>query len=180
MDFIDRSPALGTALWLTPDKAITAQWFDLIAHHPAAYLGHRWDAFVQVLINPVLERCNPVFVGVEAAPERLELLRIQAGREPADLAMSNYATWWYVTPFYSHLAFAAAALIVAGFLVFRREAADMVIAALMLGVLAFAASFFVISIACDYRYLYALDLAAVAGLLYLALDPPVIRLARRR
>ena len=55
----------------------------------------------------------------------------------------------------------------------------MVMAGLMLGVLAFTASFFVISIACDYRYLYALDLAAVAGLLYLALDPPVLRSARR-
>lgn len=179
VDFLDRSPTLGMALWLTPEKAIADQWFQLILEHPAAYLAHRWDAFVQVLINPVLERCNPIFVGVEAPAERLELLQVQAGREPADLAMSNYATWWFVTPFYSHLAFAAAALIVAGFLVFRREAADMVVAALMLGVLAFTASFFVISIACDYRYLYALDLAAVAGLLYLALDPPVLRLARR-
>ncbi len=179
VDFLDASPALGTALWLTPETAISAQWFELILQHPAAYLGHRWDAFVQVLINPVLERCNPIFVGVEAPPERLELLQIQAGREPSDLAMSNYATWWFVTPFYSHLAFAAAALIVAGFLLVRREAADMVIAGLMLGVLAFTASFFVVSIACDYRYLYALDLAAVAGLLYLALDPPVFRSGRR-
>lgn len=179
VDFLDSSPALGTALWLTPETAISAQWFDLILRHPGAYLAHRWDAFVQVLINPVLERCNPIFVGVEAPVERLELLQIQPGREPSDLAMSNYATWWYVTPFYSHLAFAAAALIVAGFLLFRREAADMVIAGLMLGVLAFTASFFVVSIACDYRYLYALDLAAVAGLLYLALDPPVFRSGRR-
>ena len=34
--------------------------------------------------------------------------------------------------------------------------------------LAFAMSFAVISIACDYRYLYDLDLAAMAGALYAA------------
>jgi hypothetical protein len=46
----------------------------------------------------------------------------------------------------------------------------------MAGALGFAASFLVISIACDYRYLYFLDLAAMTGVLYLALDP---RLKRR-
>jgi predicted PurR-regulated permease PerM len=41
--------------------------------------------------------------------------------------------------------------------------------------LGFTASFAVISLACDYRYLYFLDLAAVAALLYVALDPPFSR-----
>jgi hypothetical protein len=34
-------------------------------------------------------------------------------------------------------------------------------------------SFFIISIACDYRYLYFTDLAALAGLIYAAVDPPM-------
>jgi hypothetical protein len=38
-------------------------------------------------------------------------------------------------------------------------------------VLAFALSFFAISISCDYRYLYALDMASLAALFYLARDP---------
>ena len=37
--------------------------------------------------------------------------------------------------------------------------------------LSFAASFVVISIACDYRYLYFTDIAALTGLIYLAVDP---------
>jgi hypothetical protein len=44
--------------------------------------------------------------------------------------------------------------------------------------MAFAASFFIISIACDYRYLYFADLAALAGLLYAAVDPPLPWLKR--
>jgi hypothetical protein len=62
----------------------------------------------------------------------------------------------------------------------RRDPADYVIAALMAGVLGFTASFAVISLACDYRYLYLLDLAAMAGLFYLALDPPFVKLRRFR
>ena len=49
------------------------------------------------------------------------------------------------------------------------------VAALLAGALAFTASFFLISIACDYRYLYLLDLAALTGVLYLALDPRLRR-----
>jgi hypothetical protein len=48
-------------------------------------------------------------------------------------------------------------------------------AGLMVGVLGFAGTFLVVSIACDYRYLYALDLAAITGALYLAVDPSLRR-----
>ena len=39
------------------------------------------------------------------------------------------------------------------------------VAGLQIAALAFALSFFVVSIACDYRYLYFLDLAAMTGAL---------------
>ena len=38
--------------------------------------------------------------------------------------------------------------------------------------------FAVISVACDYRYLYLLDLAAMVSLIYVALDPPGFRRPR--
>lgn len=179
IDTFDLSSELSRTLWKTPERELRAQWWTLVSGYPGAYLAHRWDALVWVLINPRLEQCVPIHVGVEGPASRLQALGVTPGQDRADVAIANYATWWYVTPFYSHLAFAAAALIVAGFLIFRREACDLVIAALMLGGLAFAGSFFLISLACDYRYLYALDLAAITGLLYLALDPPVIRGERR-
>jgi hypothetical protein len=50
----------------------------------------------------------------------------------------------------------------------RRADADIGVAAMLAGALAFTASFAMISIACDYRYLYFLDLAAIAAALYLA------------
>jgi hypothetical protein len=45
----------------------------------------------------------------------------------------------------------------------------------MVAALLFTASFFVVSVACDYRYLYALDLTAMTGSLYVALDPSLRR-----
>jgi hypothetical protein len=57
------------------------------------------------------------------------------------------------------------------FLLLRRRPADVAVAGLLLGALMFTATFVVLSIACDYRYLYALDLAAITGSLYVALDP---------
>ena len=74
------------------------------------------------------------------------------------------------TPVLSHVAYAALALVLAGFLLWRRRPADVAMAGLQVGALGFAGSFFVISIACDYRYLYFLDLAAITGLVYVAMD----------
>jgi hypothetical protein len=49
----------------------------------------------------------------------------------------------------------------------RGQGSDIAIAGLMAGALVFALSFYVISIACDYRYLYFLDMAAMTGALKL-------------
>ncbi len=90
----------------------------------------------------------------------------------ADVELNNYATWFFDTAAYSHLAFALVSLVLAGLLLLRRQPADIAIAAMQLGGAGFTASFFLITIACDYRYLYFTDLAALVGLVYVALDPP--------
>ncbi|MEI9931228.1 MAG: hypothetical protein WDM89_11975 [Rhizomicrobium sp.] len=43
----------------------------------------------------------------------------------------------------------------------RRAQGDLAMAAMLISALLFTASFFVISIACDYRYLYFLDMGVV-------------------
>ena len=95
-----------------------------------------------------------------------------------DRALETHARRFFGTPVYSHLSYVLIAVAVAGLLLLRRDPADWVFVALMAGSLAFAATFLLISVACDYRYLYLVDVAAMAGLLYVALDPPWI--GRRR
>lgn len=175
VDFLERDPTLGPNIWPMPKALVMAEWRDLITKHPKAYLAQRWDVFSWVFLTPKLERCLPVFVGVEGPEPLVTSLKLTNGLDPADISLANYATYFYGTPVFSHLAYALIALAVIGFLLWRRDEADYAIAGLMLSALGFTASFFVISIACDYRYLYFLDLAAMVGLFYLVLDPSLRR-----
>jgi hypothetical protein len=171
IDFFDRDPTLGKALWSVPKDAMNAEWRDLITKHTGAYVVERLDVFRWLLTPPRLEVCLPQYVGISGPDALVAKLNLTNALDPADVSLANYATYFYGTPAYSHFAYVIIALVVAGFLLWRRDGADLVIAGLLLAALAFTASFFVISIACDYRYLYFLDLTAMVGLFYLALDP---------
>jgi hypothetical protein len=173
VDTLADAPDFQKVLWRLPDTVVSAQWRDLIVNHTGAYLAQRMDAFRWVFLTPDIDQCLPYSVGIDGPLDDLKALGIPPAVEPQDEAMDSYGSRFKETPAFSHLAYALAALGVAILLLLRREPADMVMAALMIAALAFAASFFVISLACDYRYLYALDLAAITGLLYLALDPPL-------
>lgn len=175
VDFFDTDPALGKALWATPKAAIRAEWRELITRHTGAYVAERWDVFRWLFLTPKLEVCLPDFVGVSGPEPLVAGLKLTNAVDPADWSLHNYATYFYGTPVFSHVAYAVIALLVAGFLLWRRDGPDLAIAGLMFGGLAFTASFFVISLACDYRYLYFLDLAAMTGLFYLVLDPSLRR-----
>lgn len=180
VDYLDADPAIGQVLWKLPDQVVDAQWRDLIAQHPQAYLAHRWDAFRWVFLTPMIDSCLPLFVGVDGPRPVLADLRMAPGVDPADQAMFNYGTYFLDTPAFSHLGYAIAALVAVALMFVRHEPQDIAMAGLMIAALGFAASFFVISIACDYRYLYFLDLAALTGVLYLAIDPPWPRSSSRR
>jgi hypothetical protein len=178
VDTLDQDPDFRRTLWKLPDAAVASQWRDLIEHHPGAYLAHRLDVFRWTLMTPDLAQCLPVQVGVVGPPDMIDDLELDAAPLPKDAALRAYAGRFYGTPVYSHLTYAAIALVVAGLLLWRRRGADVTIAALLIGALGFAASFLPISVACDYRYLYLLDLAAMSGALYLALDLSGLRRPR--
>jgi hypothetical protein len=97
---------------------------------------------------------------------------VVTGVDVQDQMLADYAKRFYATPVYSHLTWALVAVAVILLLLRRRDPADWVVVSLLVGTLAFTASFAVISVACDYRYLYLLDLAAMVALIYTALDPP--------
>lgn len=178
VDTFHSAPTLGPSLWPVPDQAMAAQWRSVILEHPDDYLLHRARVFWWVLATPDLDRCLPFFVGVQGPPQKLANLKIPAVVEPQDAALYVYAKPLTKTPVFSHLTYAAVGLAVALVLLWRRDPADMAMLGLLAAAFAFTASFFVISVACDYRYLYFLDMAAMTGLLYLALDPTLRRRGR--
>lgn len=175
VDNLGLGSSIGQALRQIPPEAISADWKALILERPGLYLHQRLGVFHWLLAPPELERCLPVFIGVDGPADKLAQLRIAPRRSPADQKLHDYARLFYPTPLYSHLTYGALALFAALFLLVRRDPADAPIIALMLGALGFAASFLIISLACDFRYLYLLDLAGMTGLFYLALDPRLKR-----
>ena len=173
VDFMDRDKVLSDALWRVPDAAAQKQWKNLILKNPALYLRVRWEDFRWVFAAPVIDWCLPVYVGVDAPVEKMAPLRLEHRFVESDAQLNNYASWFLDTPVYWHWFYAGISLVLAGLFVWRRQPADIAMAGLQLGGAAFAASFFIISIACDYRYLYFTDLAALTGLIYAAIDPPM-------
>lgn len=167
-DTLVGSPDLQRALAATPPSLIFAQWRDLVLHHPLQYLEVRERVFAWVFLTPGGERCYPVYVGVGGLPATLRELHLSARQRPQDVWLKAYGESFVGTPVFSHLTFALLAIGEIFFLVRRRSPADLVLAFLPGAALAFAASFFVISIACDYRYLLFLDLSALITGLYLA------------
>jgi len=170
-DTLVGSQALQNAFADAEPEAMARQWADLVLGHPWLYLKTRAEVFRWVVLTPDIDACRPVFVGVEGPAGEMADLDLKPRRSPRDLALSAYAKAFMGTPVLSHLTFAVLGLGMLVLFLKRRAPGDTAFAFLLLAAFAFTASFFVISIACDYRYLYALDLAVIAAAFYLALDP---------
>jgi len=169
-DTLGNTTALQEALDDADPDTMAAQWHDLIVHHPWLYLRVRAEVFGWVFFTPDLEQCLPYEVGVDGPAGVMAELGLKERNDIRDDALDKYAHLFVGTPVLSHAAYAVLALISLLILLRRGRAPDIAVAFLLLAALAFAASFFVISIACDYRYLYFLDLATMVAIFYLALD----------
>jgi hypothetical protein len=184
-DTLEVDPDIVAALDNTPARVIGAQWRALISQHPGLYLAVRAQLFHWVFQAPDVGQCHPFHVGDEGEAADLKELGMSPRLDARDLALWHYADFFEYTPAFWHAAYAAIALVVFVLVLRRRNPADLALASLIAAVFAFTSTFFVISIACDYRYLYVLDLTAIAGALYVAaerkdlLDPLWDRLVRR-
>ena len=172
IDFLDNDAAFSAAMVTIPTEAIRDQWLNLVTTRPDLYLWVRLGVFRWLVAPPLIDRCGPIAIGVDPNPT-LATMGMVPRRSAQDQRLYNYTTYFLDTPVYSHVTYGLVALTLAGVLLWRRRSADVPIAFLQLGALAFTACFFVISIACDWRYLYFLDLAAMVGVVYLAVDPRI-------
>lgn len=170
-DALAASPIVGRALAAANPAALAARWRMLVLEHPGLYLTVRAADFGWLFFTPDIAACRPAFTGVDGPQAAMASLGLSARRDGRDLALARYVLGFVGTPAFSHAAYALLALALAALLLRRRSPGDIAVASMLLGALAFAASFFAISIACDYRYLYFLDLAALAAGFYASLDP---------
>jgi len=170
-DTLEYSAPLMEALDATTPEVVANQWRALILEHPGTYLTLRADLFRWVFSPPDVALCNPFQVGADGTAADLKALGTRPRMDNRDMALWRYANTFVHTPVFSHPVYALVALGALVFLLRRRRPADVAIAGLLAAVLLFTLSFFFISIACDYRYIYALDLAAIAAAFYILADP---------
>ena len=165
VDTLEQSDTLTQAIYHAPSGVVFAQWRQLVFSHPGLYLRERWPVFRWVVAPPDLIVCHPDVVGVDGPSDMLKTLGLKEQMRPQDRLLYSYVANFFHTPILSHLLYGALAVIMAILLLRRGAGADFAIGGLQIAALAFAASFFVVSIACDYRYLYFLDLTAMTGAL---------------
>jgi hypothetical protein len=179
-DTLAASNRLQTALADSDASEIRDQWIDLVFHHPGLYLATRARAFEWVAFTPQIGRCVPFTVGVGGPEGEMQRLGLKPRLDGRDVALQKYANLFVGTPVFSHVTFGLIALVALFPLLRRRRAEDIAMASMLFGAFAFTLSFFVISIACDYRYLYALDLSAMFAAFYVALNPTLLTVYWRR
>ena len=159
--------------------AVAGQWRRLILDHPLLYARVRLSVLGQIATTPDLMACRPLFIGLDAPPAMLKALKLAPRHRPQDAWARRYGLAFVGTPVLSHLVYAALATILAA-LAMRdlRRGGPMdriAVIALIAAAFSFAASFLVVGLACDYRYLYLADLAAMAALTHRAAARPVRR-----
>jgi hypothetical protein len=163
---------------MTKDSGdVSRSWRKMILSDFPAYAAHRWAVFYWTLFTPDIDQCLPVFTGIDGPRTLVARLGLKNGQSERDLGLEAYAGVFFHTPIYSHAAYALAALILIGVFVRRGGPMDICMIAMLANALVFTASFLVISFACDYRYLYALDLSVMTAGVYLAAHPREIPMA---
>ncbi len=171
VDPLMNDEALHRAVSAAPQGLVFAQWRDAVLGHTGLYLATRWPVFAWVMATPDLAACHALFTGVDGPPDIMAGLGLKPSWRVQERLHNAYGRALLHSGIFSHLLFGALALVLLPVLLRRRAALDMAAAGLLTAALAFAASFFVVAIACDYRYLTFLDLAAMAGALAVAARP---------
>lgn len=152
----------------TSPRAIATQWFETLFEHPMTYLGVRARVFYWLFFTPDPVQCDAYYTGVDGPPQYLRELGLAKKIRAQDRILGNYSAHFVRTPVFSHVAYAVLAGILSVWFIWRGRPSDIAFAALVACALVFTLSFFVIAIACDYRYLLFLDLASIASAFYCA------------
>lgn len=160
-------------LYLANGKAgaVGQIWRATVSSNPLTYLKVRLKDFEWVALSLHPKECVAFVVGVNGEPDILSQLKLARRYNVRDSWLDRgYGRKLLGTPLFSHPLFALGGLACLLLLYRRREPADFAIMGMLLGAFAYCLSYYFLSVACDYRYLYVLDLSVIAAGLYLVKD----------
>ncbi len=168
----DLSDKSGMGPLIVPSvEGVRHQWRALVLAHPLSYLAVREADFSWLFFSRHPDACPVYTVGVDGPDDVMASLHLPARFDARDNMLDDdYAAPLVHTPFLSHPFFALIDIVCFVLLLRRRRPADLAMAGLIAGVALYTLSYFAIAIACEYRYLFAIDLSAIAAVFYLAMD----------
>jgi hypothetical protein len=147
---------------------VSRQWRALVVGNPSIYLAVRSQNFGWLFLSQHSAQCLTYAVGVIGPVADLKAAGLTWRYDSRDRWLEEaYASPLLGTPIFSHPTFAIVGLVSLVILLRRRRPADIAMAGLLVAMMFYALSFFVISISCQYRYLYAIDLSSIAAGFYL-------------
>ena len=159
IDGLNAAVRYGTEMDRIPPANLSRVWMEMVLANPASYLAHRLAVLRWMVWPPDVGRCLPVHVGVSGPADLMAKLQLQDGQRPADRVLFAYSQQFFGTPLFCHGAFLAASGVLLVVLVRFPSNRRHVAASLILSSFAFAISFGLIALACDFRYLYFVPLA---------------------
>lgn len=153
---------------------VPGHWWRMVRDNPLAWLEHRAAVFRWMVAPPDVRRCLPVWLGVDGPDTALAALGLEREVRPQDVALYTYAARWFETPLFVNATWVLIALVLAGLICLRKagRTGDMAVLAMLASALAFTATFALIGIACDVRYLFLLPVACCGALAHLAHAAP--------
>lgn len=171
VDTLDGSPP---QFWALDTAAATRLWRGTIALSPAAYLRHRAAHFAALLGLAGMRSCLPVYTGTDGPVvlpgtdrDLTAFLGLAAGVHHASYRVHDFGRDYGDTPLFMHLAYAVVLMMVALWLLVRREH---VLLTLSVCALLFLTSYSVVGIACDFRYAYTLTVTTTLLVAYACLN----------
>jgi hypothetical protein len=168
----DLSDKSGMGPLIVPSvDAVKHQWRALVLARPMSYLAVRAADFSWLFFSRHPGECPVYTVGVDGPEDVMASLHLPARFDARDsLLDDDYAAPLVHTPVLSHPFFALIDLVCFVLLLRRRRPADLAMAGMIASVALYTLSYFAIAIACEYRYLFAIDLSAIAAAFYLVAD----------
>lgn len=155
------------------EAAVGDQWLALILNRPLDYLALRARVFAWVALSRHPAQCAIYTVGVDGPAPQMTALGLKPRLDRRDVWLDDDYASRFIGSGFLHPLYALVGVACAVVLIRRGRPVDLVVIALLGASAIYAATFFVISIACEYRYLYVVDLAAIAAAIHVfaSLEP---------
>ncbi len=150
--------------WSLPISNTTTLWYEGLERNPAAYINHRWHQAQTFLGLKDVRQCAPVFAGI-GGPVQHPLVQQELtsilGLQPGMNHSSQFVieTMWDLakTPLLMHWAYLLFLLFTAVVFLLQKR---YVLLSLVGCCFVYFGSYFVLGIACDFRYGYVLTASA--------------------